>query len=583
METSNPLFAQRHSAAHLLAIATLELFPGTKIGTGPVIDNGFYYDMQTPEPLTEAHLKKLSKIIKKKIAQNIPFEREEVSIDAARTLFKELDQPYKLELIDKIAAQGADSVSIYRTGNFVDLCEGPHVASTKEINAKALKLTHLSGAYWQADENNAQMTRVYGVLFSDKSELDAYETMLREAAKRDHRKLGKELDLFTFSELVGPGLPLFTPRGTAMRDAIVDKIQTLQSAHGYQRVTIPHITKINLYKTSGHAAKFEDELFKVKGQSNQEFVMKPMNCPHHTQIYAAKARSYKDLPLRYMETTMVYRDEQAGELLGLARVRAISQDDGHVFCTPDHIKDEIRNIVSVIREFYTSLDLFNEDDYWVSISVRDPQQSEKYLGDTETWDRAEKILEEIATEEGLHFKRVEGEAAFYGPKLDFMFKDALGRERQLGTAQLDFVMPERFGLEYTDANNKKQTPVMIHRAIAGSLERFMAIAIEHFAGAFPLWLAPIQMVVVPVSDKFTDYGESVYAELSAAGYRVELRADSETLGKRVRIAQKEKIPYILVVGEQEQHNKTIAVRSRDDGDSGVMPVDEFIATLTQHK
>ncbi len=581
MNQNDSLYASRHSAAHILALVTKELFPGTQLGTGPVTEDGFYYDMKTPQPLSDADLKNIEKLMKKRIAQDLPFVRKELSLDDARALFHERNEPYKLELIDKIAATGAVTVSIYRTGdNFVDLCDGPHVERTRQITANALMLTRVGGAYWQADESNDQMTRVSGVLFATKDDLITYKERCAEAARRDHRKLGKELDLFTFSDLVGPGLPLFTPRGTAMRDAIVEKIQTLQAAHGYQRVTIPHITKIDLYETSGHARKFADELFKVRGKGAQEFVMKPMNCPHHTQIYAAHPRSYRDLPLRYMETTMVYRDEQAGELLGLSRVRAITQDDGHVFCTPEQIKDELRNIISVIRDFYTSLNLFNDGDYWVSISVRDPQTPEDYIGDIAQWNHAEQVLHDIAEEAHLPYKRVEGEAAFYGPKLDFMFKDALGRERQLGTAQLDFVMPQRFGLTYTDADGNKQTPVMIHRAIAGSLERFMAIAIEHFAGAFPFWLAPVQVVIIPVSDTFADYGATVLAILRDSNIRAELRNDAETLGRRIRAAQKEKIPYMLIVGEKEVAAQTVAVRSRDTGDEGSATVDAFIKRVT---
>ena len=579
--TQNPLYAPRHSAAHILALVTKELFPGTQLGTGPVTENGFYYDMKTPQPLSDADLKNIEKLMKKRIAQNLPFIREELSLDDARNLFRKRNEPYKVELIDKIAATGATSVSIYRTGDdFIDLCEGPHVDNTRHIAANALMLTHVGGAYWQADENNDQMTRVSGVLFATKDDLIAYKERCAEAARRDHRKLGKELDLFTFSDLVGPGLPLFTPRGTAMRDAIVEKIQTLQAAYGYQRVTIPHITKIDLYETSGHARKFADELFKIRGKSAQEFVMKPMNCPHHTQIYAAHPRSYRDLPLRYMETTMVYRDEQAGELLGLSCVRSITQDDGHVFCMPEQIKNELRNIINVIRDFYTSLNLFNDGDYWVSISVRDPQTPEDYIGDTAQWDHAEQVLHDIAEEAHLPYKRVEGEAAFYGPKLDFMFKDALGRERQLGTAQLDFVMPQRFGLTYTDADGNKQIPVMIHRAIAGSLERFMAIAIEHFAGAFPFWLAPVQVVVIPVSDAFTEYGTTILTTLHNNDIRAELRNNTETLGRRIRTAQKEKIPYMLIVGEKEVTAQTVAVRSRDTGDEGSITIDAFIKRVT---
>ena len=580
-EKINEIDVKRHSAAHILAMAILDLHPDARLGIGPVIDDGFYYDVETDSPITEDELKKIEKKMKKLISQNIDFEKSEIDINEARTKFEKENQKYKVEIIDDLANKGEKTVSIYKSKDFEDLCRGPHVRNTIEINPKALKITRLAGAYWKSDENREQLTRVYGVLFDTKEELDEYNKRLAEAKKRDHRKLGKELDLFTFSDLVGPGLPLFTPKGTILRDAIVDKIQTLQAKHGYERVTIPHITKKELYETSGHWDKFGDELFKVKGQSDQEFVMKPMNCPHHTQIFASTPRSYKDLPVRYMETTMVYRDEQAGELLGLSRVRSISQDDGHVFCTPNQIEQEVQNIVSVIREFYTSLNMFDEGKYWVSVSVRDSKTPDKYLGDPKNWDRAEAILEEIAQKEGFNYKKVEGEAAFYGPKLDFMFTDAIGREWQLATAQLDFVMPERFGLEYTDENGDKETPVMIHRAIAGSLERFLSVIIEHFAGAFPLWLSPIQVVIMPVSDKFNNYAKKVETRLIASGIRTELDNDSETLGKRIRVAQKAKTPYMLVVGEKEVADSTVAVRSRDNGDEGVVSIDDFIEKLKQ--
>ncbi len=576
-----PIDTQRHSAAHLLAAAVLQLHPDAKLGVGPAVDNGFYYDFETKEPITDAHLKEIEKRMKKLIGRDVTFVHKEISLDEARALFPQSTQPYKAELIDDLAADGETTVSIYTSGDFTDLCKGPHVHSSKQINPDAFKLMRVAGAYWKSDETRAQLTRVYGVSFATKEELTAHLHMLEEAKKRDHRKLGKELDLFTFSDLVGAGLPLFTPKGTLLRDLIVDKIQGLQKNYGYQKVTIPHITKKDLYETSGHWAKFGDELFKVTGQSDQEFVMKPMNCPHHTQIFAAHKRSYRELPLRLMETTTVYRDEQAGELLGLSRVRSISQDDGHVFCAPEHIAAEVSGIIDVIRAFYTSLNMFEEGKYWVSVSVRDPKTPEKYLGDSAQWDDAENILEDIAKKENLPYKRVEGEAAFYGPKIDFMFKDAIGREWQLATAQLDFVMPERFGLRYTDATGTEQTPVMIHRAIAGSLERFLSVIIEHFAGAFPLWLAPTQAVIIPVSEKFADYAERVRAQLSAANLRVTVDNQSDTLGKRIRTAQKEKIPYMLIVGEKEVTDGTVSVRSRDDGDGGTHTVADFITTVQQ--
>ena len=423
------------------------------------------------------------------------------------------------------------------------------------------------------------LTRIYGIAFDTKAELEAYERQLEEAKARDHRKLGKELDLFTFSELVGSGLPLFTPKGTLMRDLIVEKIMRIQAKYGYVKVTIPHITKSDLYKTSGHWDKFKDELFHVKGQSDTEFVMKPMNCPHHTQIFDSKPRSYKELPIRYAETTMVYRDEQAGELIGLGRVRSITQDDGHVFCTVDQIEQEVGNIVKVIKEFYTSLGMFTEGNFWVSLSVSDPNEPEKYLGNPANWKKAEAMLEDVANHLNLPYKRVEGEAAFYGPKLDFMFKDAIGRERQLATAQLDFVMPERFALSYTDNTGTKQTPVMIHRAIAGSLERFMAIMIEHFAGNFPLWLSPVQLAIIPVAESHNNYAREVAEVFRQQNFRIELDDSNESMGKKIRNAKKERLPYFIVIGDKEVESKTVTLESRDSEAPKTISVEELLATL----
>lgn len=572
---------KRHTLAHLMAAAVQKIYPDALLTIGPAVDNGFYYDIAFAESITDADLKGIEKQMKKTLNSWKEMTGRVVTEKEARDLFK--DNKYKLELIDDIVSAG-DDISLYSAGAegnvFTDLCRGGHLESpSTEIDAKAFCLASLAGAYWRGDENNDQLTRIYGYAFDTREQLDAYKTQLAEAKKRDHRILGKELELFTFSELVGPGLPLWLPKGTLLRDLITQKITALQAQFGYQSVTIPHITKKDLYETSGHWEKFGDELFKVKGQSDQQFVMKPMNCPHHTQIFAAQPHSYKDLPIRYAETTMVYRDEQAGELLGLSRVRSISQDDGHVFCAEDDIKQEILNIVEVIRNFYTALDLFGDNNYWVSVSVRDKAKPETYLGNPGQWDIAERILEEIAVEQNFNFTRIEGEAAFYGPKLDFMFKDAIGREWQLATAQLDFVMPERFGLEFTNADGEKETPVMIHRAVAGSLERFLSVIIEHFAGAFPVWLSPVQAVILPVSDKFIDYAKSVQVSLRAAGIRVDLDDSSETLGKRIRLAQKAKTPYMLVVGEKEVTDKTIAVRARSQDDSVTMSTDDFIADL----
>lgn len=574
MENNLNLEHKRHTLAHLLAAAVTDLYPDTKLTLGPAIDTGFYYDMEFSSPISDKDLAKIEKRMKKKIPQWNAFEHKEVSADEAREIYK--DNPYKLELVNEIAERG-EKITLYTIQGFTDLCRGGHTENpAKEIKAPTFALDKVAGAYWRGDEKNPMLTRIYGFAFETAEELQAHLEMIEEAKKRDHRKIGKEMNLFTFSDLVGPGLPLFTPKGTLIRDLVMEKIQSIQKAYGYEKVTIPHITKPDLYKTSGHWDKFGDELFKVTGKSGGEFVMKPMNCPHHTQIFASSMRSYKDLPQRYMEEGVVYRDEQAGELIGLSRVRAITQDDGHVFCTPDQIKAEIQIIISVIKEFYTSLDMLNEGDYWVSLSVRDAETPEKYLGEDSLWDKAEQYLEEVAKEENLDYKRVEGEAAFYGPKLDFMFKDALGRERQLATAQLDFNMPKRFELEYTDQNGEKQTPVMIHRAVAGSLERFMAVMIEHFAGHFPFWLAPVQVAILPVNkDAHGEYGEEVLKKLKENGVRTELWTE-DSLGKRIRRGKTEKIPFLLVLGDKEIESKTITAEGHGDTKYEGITLDEFL-------
>ncbi len=571
---------KRHTLAHILAQAVTSMYPHAKLTLGPAIDNGFYYDIDfgDGESPGEEDLKKIQKTMRKSINKWTEWEAEVVTPDKAREVFA--DNKYKLELIDEIEEKG-ETITLYTCGGFTDLCRGGHCENPKEeIATDAFKLDKIAGAYWRGDEKNPMLTRIYGVAFDEKEELVAWEKQQAEAKARDHRKLGKELDLFTFSDIVGPGLPLFTPRGTIMRDLIVDKIMSIQKKYGYQKVAIPHITKSDLYKTSGHWEKYGDDLFKVTGRGDTEFVIKPMNCPHHTQIYASQPRSYKDLPIRYTETTMVYRDEQAGELIGLGRVRSISQDDGHSFCTVDQIEQEVEAIVEVIKAFYSSLGMYEEGNFWVSLSVRDPQEPDKYLGDPANWDKAEEMLTSVADRMKLPYKRIEGEAAFYGPKLDFMFYDAIGRERQLATAQVDFSQPERFGLEYTDENGEKQTPVMIHRAIAGSLERFMAIMIEHFAGRFPLWLAPEQVRILPVAQVHDEYAQSVLDELREAGFRVELDDPTETLGKRIRNAKKAKLPYIIVIGDQEAEAKTVTLESRDTEESTTHSMSELLTKLT---
>ncbi len=574
MNNKEKIFKIRHSLAHILAMAILAKYPEAKITIGPVIENGFYYDIDFGEnKIAENDLKDFQKKMKKIISQKLDFEKIEISKKEVLEKFK--NNEYKTELINEIVENG-ENITLYKTGDFEDLCEGPHIENTSEISTDAFKLTKIAGAYWRGDEKNKMLTRIYGVAFETAEELKEYEERMREAEKRDHRKLGKELDLFTFSDLVGAGLPMFTPKGTKIREAIIEKIWNLQSALGWEKVVSPHITKKELYEKSGHWVKFAEELFKVSGKSKTDFVMKPMNCPHHTQIFASSPKSYKDLPIRYAENGVVYRDEQAGELAGLTRVRAITQDDGHAFVAPEQVEAEIKNIVSIIKNFYTSLGMLTEGNFWVSLSLHNPNQPEKYLiGEDGLFLEAEKILEKIAQDENLPYKKMEGEAAFYGPKLDFQFKDALGREWQLGTVQLDFNMPKRFGLEYTDKDGERKTPIMIHRAIAGSLERFMAVMIEHTAGAFPFWLAPVQVKIIPVGDFANDYAENIFNQLKKAGFRVELDNSNDGFGKKVRKAKKEKLPYFIIIGQKDIDENKITLESRE-GKSEQLNLEEVL-------
>ncbi|MBA3679186.1 threonine--tRNA ligase [Candidatus Saccharibacteria bacterium] len=588
----------RHSLAHILAAVMQKRCPEAQFGVGPVVENGFYYDMVLESPVELGDLSKIRKEMQKMISQKLDFVQEEWPIDKAIEYFTIHKQDFKVELLKDLKEKGttavADSgdidlvgdaetlttVTVYRTGDFVDLCRGPHVKNTSEINLKAFDLLKVSGAYWRGNENNPQMQRIYGVAFTTELDLEKYKEMLVEAEKRDHRKLGKELDLFTFSELVGSGLPMYTPRGTVLIEELKLVLKELGSKYDMQQVSIPHLAKIELYQTSGHAEKFDDELFRVQSHYKQEFILKPVNCPHHTQIYASRPRSYRDLPIRYVEQTMQYRDEKPGEIGGLQRTRGFTVDDGHTFCTVDQIKSEVEMIVEIIIGFYSSLGLWGN--HWVSLSVRDPKTPEKYIGDDSDWNESEKMLQEVASEQKLDAKRMEGEAALYGPKLDFMFKDALGRETQLATIQLDFATPKRFGLVYIDSKGNEDNPVMIHRAVFGSFERFIMILIEHFAGAFPLWLAPEQVRIIPVSEKFNDYGYEVRAKLKEQGLRVKIDDSNESLGKRIRNSEMFKVPYTLVVGEKEQDSNTIAVRKYGEGDLGSQEVDVFISTLVKN-
>ena len=575
----NELELLRHSTAHILASAVLEMFPDAKLGTGPALENGFYYDFALPRTLIPEDLPIIEEKMRAIISANHPFERAETTIAKAKEKFAALEQGYKLELLDEIAARGEKVVSIYRSGNFVDLCSGPHIDSTGEIKADAFKLTKISGAYWKADESRPQMQRIYGVVFKSKKELQSWQDWQEEALKRDHRKLGKELDLFCFSDLVGPGLPLFTPKGTIIKEELQKHIENVCRSYGFQKVSTPHLAKIALYEKSGHAQKFGDELFQVTSHYKQDYVMKPVQCPHQTQIYASRPRSYRDLPIRYMESEKQYRDEKPGEIGGLQRVIAITVEDGHTFCTVEQVKQELKNMVSIIKDFYSSLDMWGN--HWVSLSVRDYEHPEKYIGESEDWDLCEKMLQEVSDEMGLGAVKREGEAALYGPKLDFMFRDSMGREVQIPTVQIDFATPKRFGLTYTDQSGKDATPVMVHRAILGSYERFLMLLIEHFAGAFPLWLSPVQANILPVSDKFLSWAKEAQEILTAKGVRTELSAENESLGKRIRTAEKQKIPYILVIGERESIDKTVTARIRGEENQQTFPLSELLSQLQE--
>lgn len=570
MAKTENLDAIRHSLAHLLAAAVLRKFPKAKLGVGPVIETGFYYDFKLPHPITPEDLKELEATMRELVRAELPFKGEKLTPQKARRIFK--DQPFKLDLIKDFIKE-RKQLTAYATGDvFVDLCRGGHVENTKEISPDAFVLDKIAGAYWKGDDKNPQLTRIYGLAFENKAKLDEYKNMRAEAEKRDHRKLGRELDLFTFSEYVGSGLPLYTPKGAAIRLALNDYIEEMQSAAGYTQVWTPQIAKAELFKTSGHYDKYKDDMFRVvSNYSKEEFFLKPMNCPQHTQIYLSQPRSYRDLPLRYTDFAMLYRDEKPGELNGLARVRSFSQDDCHIFCREDQVDAEVDRALHMIKEAMRTFGF----KYRYRLSTRDPKNKKKYLGNPKTWDKVEKWAERIMKRNNIDYFDGPGEAAFYAPKMDLMATDALGREWQLSTVQIDFVMPERFNLTYTDEKGKAVHPFMVHRAIIGSPERFMMILLEHFAGAFPLWLAPVQAAVLPVSEKFEKYADKIVHELHSADIRVEKLEADETLGKRIRNAELKKIPYVLVVGEKEESAGTVAVRHYERGQEGTPQLEEL--------
>lgn len=563
----------RHSCAHLLAAAVLELRPDAKPTIGPSIENGFYYDFDFgDQPLSENDLPKIEKIMRQLVKNWDGFERIELDATEARERVERNE--YKQELIDEFLAEDK-AISFYKSGSFEDLCRGGHVDNPKD-ELKHFKLLSLAGAYWRGNEDNKMLTRIYGTAFASKEELDEHINMLEEAKKRDHKKLGILHDLFSFSDKVGSGLALWTPKGTLMRNILDDFVWDLRKAKGYQQVEIPHITKKDLFETSGHWEKFEDELFKINTREGHIFAMKPMNCPFHTQIFDRKPHSYREMPQRYANTTMVYRDEQSGELSGLSRVRCITQDDAHVFCRISQIKDEMKAIWDIIDSFYKAVGF----DLYVRLSLSDPSQPEKYLGDKETWMEAEQMLREIGKERGVDLIEAVGEAAFYGPKLDFMAKDSLGREWQVATNQLDMNMPVRFGLTCTNEKAESEQVYMLHAAIMGSIERYMSILIEHFAGAFPLWLAPVQAVIIPIGSDHQEYSDQVLTKLKENDIRAEIWSEG-SMGKRIRLAEKQKVPYMMIVGDKEQQSGQVSLRLRGQQNRGAVAVEELIRSMTK--
>jgi threonyl-tRNA synthetase len=563
----------RHTLAHLLAAAIKELYPDAKPTIGPAIEDGFYYDFDFASPISDTDLPKLEEKMRELLPSWENFEHQEVSPADARKAFK--GNSYKLELIDELADKG-EVITLYTCGGFTDLCRGGHVEHpAKDIPPGSFKLDKLAGAYWRGSEKNAQLTRIYGLAFSDKASLATYLAMREEAKKRDHKVLGPALDLFVFSDLIGAGLPLWTPRGTLVRNLLDDFVWSLRQPRGYEQVDIPHITKKDLYERSGHWEKFKDDLFRITTREGHEFAMKPMNCPHHTQIYARRLWSYRELPQRYASTTKVYRDEQSGEIAGLSRVRSITQDDAHVFCRMGQVKEETLKIWDIIHAFYGAFGF----QLRVRLSVHDPAAPEKYLGDAARWEQAETLLKDIISEKDAPWFLGIGEAAFYGPKLDFMGKDALGREHQVATIQLDMNMPERFDLVCVNESGERERIVMIHAAIMGSIERFLAVLIEHTAGAFPLWLAPVQVAVHPISDKHIDAAADVANKLRMTGLRVEVSTGDETIGKRIRESEKMKVPYSVVLGDKDIAGGVISVRKRGGEDLGQLKLDDFIERL----
>ena len=569
-----------HTSAHLLAEALQELYPGIQFGFGPAIENGFFYDVMPKEGdvIKEGDFEKIERKMKELASKDEPVVRKDISKADALKEFKADGQEYKCEHIEQDLEDG--TISTYTQGNFTDLCKGPHIMSTGAI--KAIKITSVAGAFWRGDAKREQMTRIYGITFPKKKMLDEYLLMLEEAKKRDHRKIGKEMELFMFSDRVGKGLPIWLPKGTELRLRLQEMLRKIQKRYGYQEVITPHIGSKNLYVTSGHYAHYGKDSFQPihTPEEDEEYMLKPMNCPHHCEVFAWKPRSYKDLPLRIAEFGTVYRYEKSGELHGLTRVRSFTQDDAHIFCRPDQVKDEFLNVIDIIQTVFSTFN-FTDDNVEVQISLRDPNDHEKYIGSDEVWATAEQAIIEACKEKNLKAKIEHGEAAFYGPKLDFMVKDAIGRRWQLGTIQVDYNLPVRFKLEYTSDDNTKQTPVMIHRAPFGSMERFCAVLIEHTAGRFPLWLTPDQVVILPISEKFNNYAVQLSKYFDSVGVRATIDDRNEKIGRKIRDNEMKRIPYMLIVGEKEQAEGAVAVRKQGQGDQGTMSKEDFAKKINE--
>jgi len=566
----------RHSISHIAAAAIQKLFKEVKFAIGPTIENGFYYDLDLSKRITPEDLPKIEKEMKELIKKDLKFEKKELEIKKAIELFKKLKQPYKLELIKDLEKEKNKKVTIYTVGDFIDLCKGPHIKSTKEIRFDAFKLTSLAGAYWKGNEKNKMLQRIYGVAFNTKKELNDYLKQQEEAEKRDHRKIGKELDLFCFSDLVGKGLPLLTPKGAIIRYELEKFIIEEETKRGYLHVYTPDLAKLELYKKSGHWKHYKESMYPPMNIDGEDYILRPMACPHHFMLYNSRPRSYRELPLRYAEIVKQYRKEQSGELSGLIRLMAFSLVDGHLICRPDQVEEEFKDVLKLIQY---NMKVLGIKDYWYRFSKWDPKNKEKYTNNPKAWQETEKLMKKILDGLKLKYVEEEGEAAFYGPKTDIQIRNVNNKEETLFTVQIDFDMPKKFDMTYIDKDGKKQTPIVIHRASIGCIERTMAFLIEQYAGAFPAWLSPVQAQIIPISQKFNKYGEEIKKQLNKENIRVELNDNNETLGKKIREGELQKIPYLLIVGEKEQKANSISIRDRREGDLGPMKTDKFIEKI----